>query len=161
MEMEMEIVMEKQTIPTLTPHAVELDSVFANFDELLDSYANGCVGLDAREKEATAVSIIHAFSTPEEYAIPYDKYSENPEACARLLYACLMAQGFPQPKFVDDALDVAIEFLEKRIGSETYELFVGMHNNGMNLPHRESIRAHIRMGLLYSDVVKMLPERKS
>lgn len=145
-------------LPPISGHCVSLDNRFSHFHDLLEEYADGCPNVEnAREREAIAVSVIYAVSHPERYLINFAEFANEPEACSRLLYACLMASGFQQPLYVDEYLDKTIEFMEKHIGKEQCDLFLGMgEGSGFNLEHPEQMRARIKTGLLYSDVAKAL-----
>lgn len=145
-------------IPILTGHAVELDLVYASFEDLLDTYINGGPYSDARDCDATIASIVCACLNPSKYNIDYTKYSCNPSACSRLLYAFLLSLCFQRNLEADKYISRAISFLEKKLNGNYHKLFTGIYDFYDNeIDQDEAKRAHVLGGIMYSDLRKMVP----
>lgn len=143
-------------LPPLTPHAVDLESEFYDFSELLEEYTKGCPSMDGRQRNAIFASVIWAFWHPAEYNIQISKYLKNQEAIARLLYAALFANGFANSEEAYTYLDMIIPVLQSKIRGGPYELFIDMPQNAMNRPDPIQERAHIKEGVFFSQIIKLL-----
>lgn len=146
-------------LPKLTGHAVNLKPIFSSFESMIDSFADGCSSHSARECNASAASIVYALIHPDQYNFQYEKYADNPGACARLLYVCLLAKGLQRSYQADKKIDHLIDFFEKRLDSNSYDFYSGLSISvESKFQSPEEKRAHLNYGILYSDLRKMLPQ---